>query len=73
MNDPRESMQGPSLLGSSSSRYSMFRSGWRSPLSETPHQIPYRARECCGPDGIRTRTFELDRQTCYPLHHGPDF
>lgn len=31
----------------------------------------YQARECCGPDGIRTRTFTLDRLICCPLHHGP--
>jgi hypothetical protein len=28
MNDPRESMEGASLLGSSPGRYSMFRNGW---------------------------------------------
>ena len=28
MNDPSESMEGASLLGSSPGRYSMFRNGW---------------------------------------------
>jgi hypothetical protein len=28
MNDPRESMEGAPLLGSSHGRYSMFRNGW---------------------------------------------
>lgn len=36
-----------------------------SPRPETPLQIPYHGTGNCGPDGIRTRTFKLDRLTCY--------
>jgi hypothetical protein len=41
-------------------------------LARLPTDIFGRTRECCGPDGIRTRTFLLDRQMCYQLHHGPE-
>ena len=38
----------------------------RSPLNET-HPPQWEN----GPDGIRTRIFDLDRVPCYRLHHGP--
>lgn len=41
------------------------------PIRDSPTRIPYRTRECHGPDGIRTRTFALDRLICCQLHHGP--
>jgi hypothetical protein len=41
------------------------------PVGDSSSDSPYQAKGNCGPGGIRTRTFELDRQMCCQLHHGP--
>jgi hypothetical protein len=38
---------------------------------ETPQPAPLPNQGCCGPDGIRTRTFELDRLMCCHYTAGP--
>ena len=38
---------------------------------KAPRQLPLPNQGCCGPDGIRTRTFQLDRLMCSHYTTGP--